>query len=127
MNKRKLVIGGLSIFLTGIVVGALGMGAFAKAGFGRLARLDKDSTTFFMDRLDHALSLSQEQKTRITPIMDDLLAQVREARRPCSEKEDTAVQAGVERITRELSPAQAEKYRNIMARLGEHRRKFRGQ
>ena len=127
MNKKKLVIGGLSIFLTGVVVGALGMGAFSRAGFGRLARLDRDGTSFFMERLDHALSLSQEQKTRITPIMDDLLAHVREARRPCSEKEDAAVQAGVERITRELSPAQAEKYKAIMARLGEHRRKFLGQ
>ena len=127
MNKKKLVIGGLSLFITGIIVGALGMGLFTKTGFGRLARLDKDSTAFFMDRLDHALSLTQEQRTRITPVMDELLGQIREARRPCSEKEDAVVQAGVERISRELTPDQVEKYKTIMARIAEHRRKFRGQ
>ena len=127
MNKKKLVISGVSIFLVGILVGALGMGAFGKSRMGVMARLDKDGTSFFMDRLDHALSLTAEQKTRITPIMADMLAQVSAARRPCVDMVDAAVHAGAERITRELTPEQAEKYKNMMAKLGEHRKKLLGQ
>lgn len=123
MNKKKLVIGGVSIFLTGILLGALGMGASAKSRLGVMARLDKD---FFMDRLDHALSLTKDQRTRITPLMEDLVAQIRAARKPCIEAEDAAVQAGSERIARELTPEQAEKYKSMLARLAEHRRKFLG-
>jgi hypothetical protein len=127
MNKRKLILLGIGIFLAGALAGGAGMAFFAKARLSPLARMDKAGPAgFFLERMDYALKLSSEQKESIRPIIEDVLARIREIREPCLVGEEQALKDGAARIRTVLEPGQQEKFTAFMEKAKERRKKFYG-
>ncbi len=127
MNKRKLVLGGIGIFLAGLLVGGAGVAVFYNVRFAPVSRMDKiGPAAFFMERLDHVLKLSGTQRESIKPIVDDLVAQIREIRQPCLLTEDKALDSGAERIRALLDPEQQGKFTKFLEKAKERRKKFFG-
>uniref|UniRef100_A0A7C4EIW4 Periplasmic heavy metal sensor n=1 Tax=Fundidesulfovibrio putealis TaxID=270496 RepID=A0A7C4EIW4_9BACT len=122
MNKRKLVLAGLGIFLAGLLAGGLGMGAYVKYRFSPV-RMDKvGPVDFFMERLDHSLRLTSGQAEAIRPIVKEVLDKVREVREPCIQAEEQLIQEGARRIQTYLDDNQKERFAKFMERA----KKFRG-
>jgi len=127
MNKRKLILLGIGIFLAGALAGGAGMAFFAKARLAPMARMDKVGPAgFFLERMDYALKLSSEQKESIRPIIEDVLARIREIREPCLVGEEQTLKDGDARIRALLEPGQQEKFTVFMEKAKERRKKFYG-
>ena len=123
MNKRKLVLAAAGIFLAGLITGGGGMGAYVKYRFSPALRIEKVGPAgFFMERLDHALDLSGSQRQAILPIVEDVLAKLREVREPCMQAEDAIMGDGAKRIAQLLDEGQKRKLDQFL----EKTRKFRG-
>lgn len=123
MDKRKLALLGGGIFLAGALAGALGAGPVIKYVFNPAARMERlGAAAFYMERMDRVLGLSAEQKTTIQPILEDMMAQVRQAKSPCREAEEQAIAAGQERIAAQLDSTQAAKYKAMTDRFERHRK-----
>ncbi|MFZ5427736.1 MAG: hypothetical protein ACOZEN_12235 [Thermodesulfobacteriota bacterium] len=122
MNKRKLVLAGLGIFVAGLLAGGLGMGAYVKYRVSPL-RMDKvGPVEFFMERLEHSLRLTGGQAGAIRPIVKEVLDKVREAREPCIQLEEQLIQEGARKIETYLDDKQKERFAKFMERA----KKFRG-
>lgn len=122
MNKRKLILAGLGIFVAGLLTGGLGMGAYVKYRVSPL-RMDKvGPVEFFMERLDHSLRLTGGQAEAIRPIVKEVLDKVREAREPCIKAEEQLIQEGADRIRELLDDGQKERFAKFLERA----KKFRG-
>ena len=127
MNKRRFLMAGVGIFLAGVLVGGAGMALFAKARLAPMVRMDKlGPAGFFLERLDFALNLTDQQKKTILPIIEDVMQKVHEARSPCLQAEEDALHAGNERIMAELTPEQAGKFTEFMAKVKARGRRFFG-
>ena len=127
MNKRRLILLGIGIFLTGALAGGSGVAYFAKARLSPLARMDKAGPAgFFLERMDHAVKLSSEQKEAIRPIIEDVLARIRTIREPFLSDEEQALKDGAERMRALLNPEQQEKFTAFMEKAKERRHKFYG-
>jgi len=127
MNKRKFVLAGVGIFLAGFLAGGAGMALFAKARLSPMVRMEKlGPAGFFLERLDHALGLTDQQKQAITPIVVDVMQRIHDVREPCMQSEEEAFRMGRERITAQLTPEQAAKFTEFMARAKERRQRFFG-
>lgn len=127
MNKRKLILAGIGIFLAGALAGGAGMALFGKAKLAPLVRMDKlGPAGFFMDRLDSSLKLSSAQREAVLPIIEDVLAKVREVREPCMQPEEDALAAGARRINEKLDPAQQQKFVRFMEKAMERRKRLFG-
>jgi len=127
MNKRRLVLLGIGIFLTGVLAGGAGVAFFTKARFSPLARMDKGGpAVFFLERLDHAVKLSPAQKDAIRPIIEDVLARIRKIREPFLSGEEQALKDGADRMRSLLDPEQQEKFTAFMEKAKERRHKFYG-
>ena len=127
MNKRKLLLAGLGIFLAGLVVGGAGTVLYYKMRMSPLVRMEqRGPVAFFMDRLDRHLNLSEAQKQTIRPIIEDVIRTIQASRAPCLDAEEDAIQAGNDRVAAELTPEQAKKFNEFMERAKEKRKKFLG-
>ena len=127
MNKRRLILLGIGIFLAGALAGGAGVALFAKARLAPLARMDKVGPAgFFLERMDYALKLSSAQKDAIRPIIEDVLARIREIREPCLPGEEQALKDGANRMRALLNSEQQEKFTVFMEKAKERRHKFYG-
>lgn len=127
MNKRKFILASMGIFLAGALAGAVGMGVYAKARLSPMVRMEKmGPAAFFLDRLDHVLKLSSEQKQAIKPIIEDTVAKLREVREPCLRNEDGVLKEEHDRLKSYLDPAQQEKFDEFLAKMKERRKRFFG-
>lgn len=127
MNKRKLILAGIGIFLAGVLAGGAGMGLFAKLRLAPLTRMDKlGASGFFLERMDYALKLSSGQREAIRPIIGDVLAKLREVREPCMPAEEKAMGEGAARIREHLDPEQQEKFTRFIEKAMERRKRLLG-
>lgn len=127
MNKRKLILAGIGIFLAGVLAGGAGMGLFAKLRLAPMARLDKIGPSgFFLERMDFALNLTPAQREAIRPIIVDVLSQVRQVRVPCLPAEEKVLSDGAARIREHLDASQQEKFTRFMEKALERRKKLFG-
>lgn len=82
MNKFKLTIGLLLIFLLGALAGSYGTQVYFKQRAERFfAKPPQARSTAVMHHMSRELDLSPEQRQRIGVIMDDSEQQIREVRR----------------------------------------------
>lgn len=127
MNKRKLILAGIGIFLAGVLAGGAGMGLYAKLRLAPLTRMDKVGPSgFFLERMDSALKLSPGQREAIRPIIVDVLAKMREVREPCMPAEEKALGEGAARIREHLDPGQQEKFTRFIEKAMERRKRLFG-
>jgi len=127
MSKKKLALAGLGIFLAGLLSGGVGTGLVAKYHLLPLGRMDRPGAAgFFMDRLSGALKLDDAQKQRILPLVEETLINIGQARTPCLQAEDEAVNAGSARIREQLRPEQQGRFDEFLAKVKERRRKIFG-
>lgn len=125
MSRRKGLLIALAIFLTGVVVGALGQEVWriAQGGpFGRIERMGPAG--FIVEQMTRELGLSAEQREKIRPVIEEMVARLGEARKPFMAVEDALMDEYQGRVRQYLTPGQAAKHEAIIARIREHRGKM---
>jgi hypothetical protein len=123
MTRSKGLLIVAAIFLTGAAVGALGLEAWHawRGGvFGKVERLGPGG--FIMDHMTRDLGLSSEQQARIRPLVEEMVAKLDEARKPCFEAGEAVHEKYQGLIRKELTPDQAKKHDEFLKRL--HARKL---
>ena len=126
MDKRKLALAGVGIFLAGLLAGATGTALCIRAAYPLLGKKDKmTAQAIFMERLDSALDLSERQKAAIGPIITQSLDELRQAKAPCMPEEDRVLAEGEARIAAHLDSGQMEKLMALAERFAARRKGWR--
>jgi hypothetical protein len=123
MNKRKLVLGAVGIFLVGALCGALSLEVIHMR-YAPFLRLAHDPQSFIMDRLDAKLDLTPEQKTKIAPLVAQMLQELHATRVPCRDAEEKIIQTSQDRIDEVLTPEQVEKHKIMEENFKKHRQEM---
>ena len=76
--RWKLISGLLLVFALGILTGSLGTGLYLKHRLAPLIKEPRTRKTFIMKRLSKELHLTSDQKTKIEPIVDQMIEKRRE-------------------------------------------------
>lgn len=76
--RWKLISGLLLVFVLGILTGSLGTGLYLKHRLAPLIKEPRTRKTFIMKRLSKELHLTSDQKTKIEPIVDQMIEKRRE-------------------------------------------------
>lgn len=114
-----------ALFVTGAVVGMLGNEAWhAMRGgpFGKMERMGPAG--FILEHMTRELGLSEDQRGKIKPIIDEMVAKVDEARKPFREKEDAIFTEYHARMKAFFTPEQSRLQDELLKRLREHRGKM---
>lgn len=122
MTRSKGWLIAIAIFLTGAVVGALGLDAWRmlRGGpFGKVERLGPAG--FIMEHLSRELGLTPEQQSIIRPVVDEMVVKMDETRKPCIQEDEILFEQYQSRIHGMLQPEQAKRHDDLLERL----RKFR--
>ena len=78
MKRWKLVLGLLLVFVLGILAGSLGTRVYFKDRFEHLRKDPKARQDFIMRKLSKELELTQDQKTKIEKIVEQVGVKRRE-------------------------------------------------
>ena len=78
VNKWKLISGLLLVLVLGILVGSIATGFYLKYRFAPFGRGSKAKETFIIEKLSRELNLTQSQKTKIAPIVKEMIEKRRE-------------------------------------------------
>jgi len=76
--RWKLISGLLLVFALGILTGSLGTGLYLKHRLAPLIKEPRTRKTFIMKKLSKELHLTSDQKTKIEPIVDQMIEKRRE-------------------------------------------------
>jgi len=76
--RWKLISGLSLVFALGILTGSLGTGLYLKHRLAPLIKEPRTRKTFIMKRLSKELHLTSDQKTKIEPIVDQMIEKRRE-------------------------------------------------
>jgi len=76
--RWKLISGLLFVFVLGILTGSLGTGLYLKHRLAPLIKEPRTRKTFIMKRLSKELHLTSDQKTKIEPIVDQMIEKRRQ-------------------------------------------------
>ncbi len=126
MDKRKLALAGIGIFLAGVLAGGTGTALGIRAVHPLHGKRDKmTAQAIFLERLDSALDLSDRQKGALGPIIAQTLEELRQAKAPCMPEEDRVLAEGEARIAAQLEPEQMEKFKALVERLAAKRKSWR--
>ncbi|UCG14330.1 MAG: hypothetical protein JSU72_07695 [Deltaproteobacteria bacterium] len=78
VNRWKLVSGLLLVLVLGILVGSIGTGFYLKDRFTPFQRDSRAKETFIIEKLSKELNLTSSQKTKIAPIVEQMIEKRRE-------------------------------------------------
>ena len=73
VNKWKLIAGLLLVLFLGIVTGAIGTGVYVKYRLAPFQKGSKTKEAFILERLSKELNLTSNQKTKIGPIVKQMI------------------------------------------------------
>ena len=121
MSKKKMWAGVLAVFLTGLIIGAVGsqlvMRYAIKAGLERFRSGNSDLISAkIIERMGRSLDLTPEQKQKIRPIVKESLEEMFALRREMNPRLRQIKQKVLERLRPLLTPEQQEKLNTEMAR-----------
>jgi hypothetical protein len=71
--RWKLISGLLLVFVLGILAGSVGTGFYLKHRLAPLIKEPRARKTFIMKRLSKELNLTSDQKTKIDPIVEQMI------------------------------------------------------
>jgi hypothetical protein len=122
MNKTGYWLTGLGLFIMGALTGALAMGAWFYNQGNPMARMERMGPAgFVMDRLSRELALSDSQREQIGTVVKAMMEAGHALRQPCMEAEAKLFEEGSAKIRALLTPEQAVKHDEIMAKMRAHR------
>jgi hypothetical protein len=122
MNKTKLSIGVVLVFLAGVFAGSLGMGIYLKhqlKGFepGGHPPPPHERHDFIMKRLSNELDLTEAQRIEIEKIVEDSEAKIFAIRRQYLPEIKKIVDQSFSLMKDKLDPKQQEKLKELHERL----------
>jgi len=125
MHKSGYWLTGLGLFLMGALTGALAMGAWFYNQGNPMARMERlGPAGFVMDRLSQELRLTEAQRQQIAPLVKDMMERGEALRKPCMEAEEKLFEEGQARIGALLTPEQAARQAEMLARMKARRPPF---
>jgi len=118
MNKLKVCIGILLIFILGMLAGTLGTGFFIKHRIGRFVRDDGPPPPIrVLERLSAKLDLSKSQQIEIEKILKQAHAQLIEFRQGYRPEFEKIFNDTIEQIKQKLDTGQKQKLDKLTERL----------
>ncbi len=121
MNKFKLLIGILLVFVLGVLAGSFGMGMFIQHRFEKFVfdgpmpgpPHHPPMMHFIMRKLDRELELSNDQRHKIEEMMNQTFEKVHSIMSEQHPEMEELAQANLERIKEILNPEQKEKMESL--------------
>ncbi len=121
MNKFKLLIGILLVFVLGVLAGSLGMGMFIQHRFEKFVfdgpmpgrPHHPPMMHFVMRKLDRELELTNEQRHKIEEMMNQTFERIHSIMSERHPEMEELAQANLERIKGILNPEQKEKMESL--------------
>ncbi len=118
----KKVLAGLVIFASGVVVGIFGSRLLVERGaLALLHGNPRHFTDLAMRRMTNDLGLTEEQREKIRPIVEDTAKKLGEIRREQEPRIHEIVENGIKAMKPILTPEQLEKFEATLARMRERR------
>jgi hypothetical protein len=124
VNKWKLISGLLLVFVLGILVGSIGAGLYLKYRFAAPERGPTARKDFIIDRLSKELNLTPTQKTKIGPIIEQMIEKRRQYYMRIRPELKSIMEHGFSQIEQELNEDQQKKLK-VLRQKFEKRRKER--
>jgi len=120
MNKAKLFIGILLIFIVGALAGSLATQKYVKY---RITQFHKGGPpiAFYMRYLSHKLDLRDDQKITIEKIMEESVQQTKQLSNRFIPKMDEIVDNTFTQVEKELNPEQREKLKELREHMKNRR------
>lgn len=119
--RWKLISGLLLVFVLGILAGSVGTGFYLKHRLAPLIKEPRARKTFIMKRLSKELNLTSDQKTKIDPIVEQMLEKRREYYLKNRPEIKTIMDQGFAQIREELNEDQKKKLDGLREKF--HRRR----
>jgi hypothetical protein len=107
--RWKLISGLLLVFVLGILAGSVGTGFYLKHRLAPLIKEPRARKTFIMKRLSKELNLTSDQKTKIDPIVEQMIEKRREYYLKNRPEIKTIMDQGFAQIREELNEDQKKK------------------
>jgi hypothetical protein len=107
--RWKLISGLLLVFVLGILAGSLGTGFYLKHRLAPLIKEPRARKTFIMKRLSKELNLTSDQKTKIDPLVEQMIEKRREYYLKNRPEIKTIMDQGFAQIREELNEDQKKK------------------
>jgi len=119
--RWKLISGLLLVFVLGILAGSLGTGFYLKHRLAPLIKEPRARKTFIMKRLAKELNLTSDQKTKIDPLVEQMIEKRREYYLKNRPEIKTIMDQGFAQIREELNEDQKKKLDGLREKF--HRRR----
>jgi actin-related protein len=107
--RWKLISGLLLVFVLGILAGSLGTEFYLKHRLAPLMKDPRAKKAFIMNKLSKELNLSSDQKSKIEPIVEQMLEKRREYYLKNRPQVKTIFDQGFAQISEELNEDQKKK------------------
>jgi hypothetical protein len=107
--RWKLISGLLLVFVLGILAGSVGTGFYLKHRLAPLIKDPRARKAFIMKKLSKELNLTSDQKSKIEPIVEQMLEKRREYYLKNRPEVKTIFDQGFAQISEELNEDQRQK------------------
>jgi nucleoid DNA-binding protein len=120
--RWKLISGLLLVFVLGVLVGSVGTGFYLKHRLAPIIKEPRARKAFIMKRLSKKLNLTPNQKTKIEPIVEQMIEKRREYYRKTRPEIKRIMDQGFTQIKEELNEDQKKKLDELREKFQKHRR-----
>ncbi len=120
--RWKLISGLLLVFVLGVLVGSVGTGFYLKHRLAPIIKEPRAKKAFIMKRLSKKLNLTPNQKTKIEPIVEQMIEKRREYYRKTRPEIKRIMDQGFTQIKEELNEDQKKKLDELREKFQKHRR-----
>lgn len=120
--RWKLISGLLLVFVLGVLVGSVGTGFYLKHRLAPIIKEPRARKAFIMKRLSKKLNLTPNQKTKIEPIVEQMIEKRREYYRKIRPEIKRIMDQGFTQIKEELNEDQKKKLDELREKFQKHRR-----
>jgi nucleoid DNA-binding protein len=120
--RWKLISGLLLVFVLGVLVGSVGTGFYLKHRLAPIIKEPRARKAFIMKKLSKKLNLTPNQKTKIEPIVEQMIEKRREYYRKIRPEIKRIMDQGFTQIKEELNEDQKKKLDELREKFQKHRR-----
>jgi hypothetical protein len=120
--RWKLISGLLLVFVLGVLVGSVGTGFYLKHRLAPIIKEPRARKAFIMKRLSKKLNLTPNQKTKIEPIVEQMIEKRREYYRKIRPEIKRIMDQGFTQIKEELNEDQKKNLDELREKFQKHRR-----
>ena len=121
VNKWKLIAGLLLVLFLGIVAGAIGTGLYVKYRLDPFQKGSKSREAFIIEKLSKELDLTPNQKSKIGPIVNQMIEMRRELYQKNRPEVKAIMDQGFTQIKEELNEDQKKKLEALRQKFKKRR------